>query len=204
MVKTTTIRLVISISLSLNWKMQQLDVKNTFLHGHLKETVYMEQPPGFIDSKHPDYVCLLKKSLYGLKQAPRAWFDRLSQFLLHLGFYCSKADSSLFIFCTAQIIVVLLIYVDDVLLAGNNDNFIQNLIMQLGQEFAIKDLGLLHYFLGVEIKYFPGGVFLSQQKYTKYLLLRTQMLESAVFATPMAIKEKVTSLDNDLVDVSAF
>lgn len=93
-VKHTTIRFVIALSLSLNWSMRQLDVKNAFLHGNLKETVYMEQPPGFVNSDTPNHVCLLKKSLYGLKQAPRAWFDRLSTFLLHLGFLCSTADSS--------------------------------------------------------------------------------------------------------------
>ena len=72
-VKPTTIRIVLSISLSKNWPIHQLDVKNAFLHGELKETVYMHQPMGFRDSVHPDYVCLLRKSLYGLKQAPRAW-----------------------------------------------------------------------------------------------------------------------------------
>lgn len=97
-VKQTTIRLVISLSLSLKWNLRQLDVKNAFLHGHLKETIYMDQLLGFVNPATPNHVCLLKKSLYGLKQAPRAWFDRLSTFLLHLGFLCSKADSSLFIF----------------------------------------------------------------------------------------------------------
>lgn len=74
-VKPTTIHLIIALSLSFKWSLRQLDVKNTFLHGNLKETIYMEQPPGFIDSSMPDYVYLLKKSLYGLKQAPRTRFD---------------------------------------------------------------------------------------------------------------------------------
>ena len=136
--------------------MRQLDVKNAFLHGFLKETIYMEQPPGFKSLEQPDYVCKLQRSLYGLKQAPRAWFDRLSQFLLHIGFTCSKADSSLFIYKTNAIIVLMLVYVDDVVIIGNNNDFIDNLIHKLSTEFVLKDLGRLHYFLGLEIKYISG------------------------------------------------
>ncbi|KAK0581318.1 hypothetical protein LWI29_012417 [Acer saccharum] len=203
-VKATTICLVIALSLSHNWSMRQLDVKNAFLHGHLKETVYMEQPLGFVDQSIPDHVCLLKKSLYGLKQAPRAWFDRLSQFLLHLGFTCSKADPSLFVYRSSTITVLLLIYVDDILVIGNNDGFISKLIDQLSTEFAIKDLGALRYFLGIEIKPFPGGIFLSQQKYIHDLLQRTQMLQSTQIATPMVLKDSFTKSDNEPVDPFIF
>ncbi|KAK9214355.1 hypothetical protein WN944_006344 [Citrus x changshan-huyou] len=77
-VKHTTIRLVLALAVCSCWVLKQLDVRNTFLHGHLKEDVYMEQPPGFIDSSKPSYVCKFHRSLYGLKQAPRAWFECLS------------------------------------------------------------------------------------------------------------------------------
>ena len=69
-VKPATIRTVLSIAVSKNWVIHQLDVKNAFLHGNLSETVYMQQPPGFRDRQHPDYVCLLQKSIYGLKTIP--------------------------------------------------------------------------------------------------------------------------------------
>jgi hypothetical protein len=72
-VKPATIRVVLSIAASRSWPIHQLDVKNAFLHGHLNETVYCQQPPDFVDPAAPDHVCLLLKSLYGLKQAPRAW-----------------------------------------------------------------------------------------------------------------------------------
>ena len=88
--------LILSLTVTLGWTMRQLNVKNAFLHGFLKEEVFMEQPPGFINEDLPNHVCKLNLSLCGLKQAPRAWFDRLSQCLLHLGFYCGKTDSSLF------------------------------------------------------------------------------------------------------------
>ena len=137
----------IAISLSFNWNMRQLDIKNAFLHGHLKETVYMERPPGFIDSTFPDCVCLLKKSLYGLKQAPRAQFDRLSQFLLHLGFYCSKADSSLCIYRTNNIITVLLIYVDDILVGGTMTSLLQVSLSNLVMSLQLKIWTLYIFFL---------------------------------------------------------
>ncbi|GKF64180.1 ribonuclease H-like domain-containing protein [Tanacetum coccineum] len=73
-VKPATIRTVLSLAVTRDWPIHQLDVKNAFLHGQLSETVYMHQPPGFVDSTHPDYVCHLQRSLYGLKQAPQTWF----------------------------------------------------------------------------------------------------------------------------------
>lgn len=146
----------------------QLDVKNGFLHGTLKETVYMEQPPGFQHPTYPDHVCLLDKSIYGLKQAPRAWFDRLSEFLLHLGFLCSMSDSSLLVHHRELQTTLLLIYVDDIIITGSNTEFIASLISQLGQTFAIKDLGKLRYFLGVGFWFFNNGVFLSQS--TMYVI----------------------------------
>ena len=151
-IKATTIRLILAIAVSSKWLIKKLDVRNAFLHGLLKETVYMEQPPGFRNSRHPAYVCKLKKSLYGLKQAPRAWFECLSQALISLGFSSSKADSSLFIFNNKSILILILIYVDDVIITGNNEKEIQSIINNLSSKFALKDLGNLHYFLGIEVQ----------------------------------------------------
>ncbi|GJU96536.1 ribonuclease H-like domain-containing protein [Tanacetum coccineum] len=99
------------LAVSRQWPIHQLDVKNAILHGHLTETVYMHQPPGFIDSTHSEYVCLLQKSLYGLKQAPRAWFQRFSSYAIRAGFYHSKTVSSLFIFHKGPDTAYLLLYV---------------------------------------------------------------------------------------------
>ncbi|KAJ9541133.1 hypothetical protein OSB04_027639 [Centaurea solstitialis] len=97
-VKPATIRTVLSLDVSKQWPIHQLDVKNAFLHGHLEETVYMHQPPGFVNANALSHVCRLRKSLYGLKQAPRAWYTRFSTFLLSRGFRNSICDTSLFIY----------------------------------------------------------------------------------------------------------
>ncbi|GJW25776.1 ribonuclease H-like domain-containing protein [Tanacetum coccineum] len=97
-VRPATIHMVLSLSVSRNWPIHQLDVKNVFLHGQLFETVYMHQPPGFVDSSKLDYVCHLQKSLYGLKQAHRAWFQRFASFATRIGFHHSKTDASLFVY----------------------------------------------------------------------------------------------------------
>lgn len=107
----------------------------------------MEQPPGFIDSKFPNHVFGLKKSLYGLKQAPRGWFQRLSSFLISIGFPCSRSDLCLFVFKKVSMILYLLVYVNDVILTGNHVTIIRNFIMCLNKEFLITYLGKLNYFL---------------------------------------------------------
>jgi len=138
-----------------------LDVKNAFLHGHFKELVYMEQTLGFSNPNFPTHICHLRKAIYGLKQAPRAWFDKFSSFLLKLGFTCNRADSSLFIFRTHNALILLLVYVDDVIVTSNQSLLLDNLISKLNTEFCMKDLGPLHFFLGIEVIPFSGGLFLS-------------------------------------------
>ncbi|GJW86483.1 retrovirus-related pol polyprotein from transposon TNT 1-94 [Tanacetum coccineum] len=188
-VKASTVRIVLSLAVLHRWRLHQLDVKNAFLHGHLNETVYMEQPPGFIDPQFPNHVCKLSKALYGLKQAPRAWFHRLSSFLLAHGFVCSRADTSLFVFTKDSCIMYLLVYVDDLILTGNNESLLTSFTTRLNQEFAIKDLGDLSYFLGLEVSYTNDGLFLSQAKYATDVLTRAALLDSKPVSTPLAANE---------------
>ncbi|GKB23075.1 ribonuclease H-like domain-containing protein [Tanacetum coccineum] len=117
-VKHAIIRTILSLAVSRQWPIHQLDVKNAFLHGHLTEIDYMHQPPGFTDSAYPDYVCILQKSLYGLKQAPRAWFQRFANYVIRACFHHSKTDSSLFIFHRGPDTAYLLLYVGDIILTA--------------------------------------------------------------------------------------
>jgi len=118
-VKPATIRTVLAIAASRNWSTKQLDVSNAFLHGHLKEQVFYQQPTGFIDKDKPNVVCLLDRSMYGLRQAPRAWFDWFAAFIRTLGFTATRSNSSLFTLHHGNNIVYLLLYVDDIVLTGS-------------------------------------------------------------------------------------
>jgi hypothetical protein len=196
-VKAATIRLVLSIDVSRNWSLRQLDVQNAFLHGVLEEEVYMKQPPGFHDASHPRYVCKLNKALYGLKQAPRAWYSRLSAKLVQLGFHASKADTSLFMYRRAKVQMYLLIYVDDIIVASSTDAAVETLLNDLRSEFALKDLGPLNYFLGIEVKPNSYGVVLTQEKYTRDILRRVGMQDCKAMRTPLPADEKLSLSDGD-------
>ncbi|KAI3719151.1 hypothetical protein L6452_20045 [Arctium lappa] len=203
-VKSSTVRVVLSLAVINSWKLHQLDVNNAFLHGHLNECVYMEQPPGFVHPEFPNHVCKLNKALYGLKQAPRAWFHRLSAFLTSNGFSCSRADPSLFVFKRDSCIMYLLVYVDDLILTGNHDHVLAAFITKLNQEFAIKDLGQLNYFLGLEITYTANGLFLNQSKYAKDILARAQMLDAKPAPTPLAVNTSFTTSGEPFPDPSHY
>ncbi|KAJ1700890.1 hypothetical protein LUZ63_000669 [Rhynchospora breviuscula] len=144
-VRPTTIRIILSIALTNHWVIRQL---NAFLQGDLQETVYMYQPPGFVDSFHSSHVCLLKKAIYGLKQSPRAWFHTLSSALLEFGFHGSKFDPSLFIsHCNGHTLIIL-VYVDDIIVTGSHEPSVSRFITTLQSRFSLKDLGPLHFFSG--------------------------------------------------------
>ncbi|PKI55374.1 hypothetical protein CRG98_024225 [Punica granatum] len=196
-IKPVTIRVVLSIAVSLRWPIRQLDVKNAFLHGHLSEEVYMSQPPGFVDPLRSDHVCRLRRSLYGLKQAPRAWFQRLSNFLLSLGFIGSIADSSLFILRSRTYTILILVYVDDIILTRTPRAPFDSLMTALHQEFAMKDLGPLNYFLGMEATFDKTGLHLTQAKYIHDILLRSSMLDYKPISSPVASGARLSLHDGD-------
>ena len=191
-VKPVTVRLVLSITVSRGWCLRELDVQNAFLHGILQEEVYMRQPPGFVNPSVPHHLCKLRKALYGLKQAPRAWYSRLSSRLQQLGFIASKADRSLFVYNRSGVTIFMLVYVDDIIVASSSPAATTKLLADLQASFALKDLGSLHYFLGVHVESSPGGIVLSQQKYISDILHRANMENCKVSTTPMSSSEKIS------------
>lgn len=124
----------------------------------------MKQPPGFENKNAFSLVCKLDKALYGLKQAPRAWYSRLCHKMQTLGFVPSKSDTSLFIYNKLNTSIFVLIYVDDIIVTSSSNEAIAGLLKDLSTDFALKDLGDLHYFLGIEVKKDDDGLHLSQEK----------------------------------------
>ena len=198
-IKPTTIRVLLSLAVTRGWSLRQLDVQNAFLHGVLEEEVYMRQPPGFVDPAQPHHLCRLVKALYGLKQAPRAWHARLGAALRAHGFVPSTADTSLFILQRPEVTMYILVYVDDIILVSSSASATDRLVSSLGAEFAVKDLGRLHYFLGLEVLHSDGGLTLTQKKYSQDLLRRAGMLQCKSAMTPMSATDKLTALAGDLL-----
>lgn len=126
--KQNTIRVLLSLAANLDWPLQQLDIKNAFLNGELKEEVYMEAPPGFEDEFMRGKVCKLKKALYGLKQSPRAWFERFTRYVKSLGYTQAQSDHTMFYrHSAAHRVAILIVYVDDIILTGDDSEEIAKL-----------------------------------------------------------------------------
>jgi hypothetical protein len=146
----TSIRTIIALATKMKWKLHQMDVKTTFLNGVIEEEVYIEKPQGFEVEYRRSHVCRLKKALYGLKQAPRSWYGRIDNFLTSLGFNKSKANSNLYFKIMNNETVILLLYVDDLFLT-REENLITECKKRLSSKFEMKYLGLMNYFLGIEV-----------------------------------------------------
>jgi histone deacetylase 1/2 len=203
-VKPATIRTVLTIAASRNWATKQLDVSNAFLHGRLKEPVLCQQPTGFVDAQQLDVVCLLDKSLYGLRQAPRAWFERFASFVIKLGFVATRFYTSLFTLRRGHNVAYLLLYVDDIVLTGSSPAMLQRVVDRLRAEFAVKEMGELHFFLGIDVKRTPDGFFLSQERYIDDLLDRAGMSSCHPVATPVDAKGKLSADGDAIADAKSY
>ncbi|KAI0505062.1 hypothetical protein KFK09_016019 [Dendrobium nobile] len=183
--KLPTIRILLTIATQRHWSLLQLDVTNAFLHGDLEEDVYMSQPQGFVDSQFPTHVCKLHKSIYGLKQSPRQWYNKLTQHLTRTGFQFSRADPSLLMYKQGTVQIYILIYVDDMLITGNDNSSIQHILLGLRQAFSLKDPAPVSLFLGIRISHTPHGLFLDQQQYATDILKSAGFLHCKPLPTPI-------------------
>jgi Reverse transcriptase (RNA-dependent DNA polymerase) len=182
-----------------------MDVKNAFLQGALEEEVYMTLPPGHQRENTSNLVCRLNKSIYGLNQSLKAWYGKLSQFLISCNFKVSGADSSLFIKHNTNGTTVVLVYVDDIIVTGNNQIEIDCVKKDLKQKFEIKDLGKLKYFLGIEITHSQKRLFISQRKYVLDLLKETGKLGCKPAKTPIETNIKLNIENSEpLKDINHF
>jgi hypothetical protein len=200
----TSIRVIVSLVASMGWNLHQMDVKTTFLNGEIEEEVYIEKPQWFEVYSRDTHMCILKKDLYRLKKAPRAWYARMDSYITRLGFSKSHADPNLYYKFMDNALVILLLYVDDLFITGEEYLIIQ-CKKELASEFYMKDLGLMHYYLGLEVWQKCGEVFLVQGKYAINILQKFGMMDCKSMDTPMTMDiRKVKDLDSDLVDPSLY
>ncbi|CAL1379865.1 unnamed protein product [Linum trigynum] len=202
--KLVTVRCVLAVAAHRGWHLHQMDVNNAFLHGDLHEEVYMKLPPGF-SRPGDNRVCRLRKSLYGLKQASRNWYMKFATSLQEFGFQQSKADHSLFTYRQHGVFTFALIYVDDLILGGDDLPTIQRVKGFLHDQFSIKDLGVLKYFLGIEVARSRTGMVLSQRKYTLDILKDAGALAVKPCSFPIEQNHHLTRIEGPAAkDPSGF
>ncbi|KAG9446567.1 hypothetical protein H6P81_012695 [Aristolochia fimbriata] len=195
--RLTSVRLLIALATVRQWDLFQMDVKNAFLNGTIAEEVYMKPPPGY--SHLPGQVCKLRRALYGLKQAPRAWFSMFCSKIVEFGYTQSSHDSALFTRCSSRGIVLLLLYVDDMVITGDDRSGISDHKAYLSSCFEMKDLGPLRYFLGLEVLPLSGGYGISQVKYASDLVNRAGLSDNKTSDTPLELNVKFRPSDGELL-----
>jgi len=184
--KMASVRLFIAMVTLQRWPLYQLDIKNAFLNGDLEEEIYMEQPPGFVaQAESSGLVCHLRKSLYGLKQSPRDWFGKFSSVVQQFGMTRSEADHLVFYRRSKAGSIYLVVYVDDIVLIGNDNHSISQIKQHICHHFQTKDLGKLRYFLGTKVAQSNNGIVISQRKYALDILEKTGLMNSKSIETPM-------------------
>ena len=145
-----SIRTILALSTQMGWHIHQIDVKTTFLNGIIEEEVYIEQLEGFEIFSSESHVCRLKRVLYGLKQAPRALYTQIDSYFTRLGFTKNEADAHLYQIVVEGKDLIIVLYLDDLILTSD-EQLIHSCKEDLAKEFEMKDMGILHYFLGLEI-----------------------------------------------------
>eukprot|EP00253_Pinus_taeda_P031769 PITA_31769 len=193
--KVASIRLPLSIVVAFDFEVAQIDVKTTFLHGDLEEEIYMKQPEGFLVKGKKELVCKLKNSLYRLKQSPRMWYQKFDTFIWGLGFTRSKVDHCVYFKLICDRVIYLVLYVDDMLLVGNDKEINQYLKTQLSSKFDMKDLGAANYILGMEIKrnLEKRKLWLNQRKYVETILQRFNMHDSKPVKVPIPMGVRLST-----------
>ena len=179
-----------------------MDVVSAFLHGRLEEEIYMMQPSGYSVKGKENLVCRLKKSLYGLKQSSRCWAKALQQYVETLGFSQSAADPCVFIRVDDSITIIA-VYVDDLILITSELDQMRQLKQHLADQFKMKDMGPLHYLLGITVVQGEDHIAVHQKQYILRLLKRFNMEDAKPVSTPADISVKLTKDDGVSKDVDA-
>lgn len=177
--------------------MHHLDVKTAFLHGELKEIVHVAQPEGFVVKDSEEKVYKLNKALYGLRQAPRAWNNKLNKILNELEFVKCSKELSLYQKQENEHLLLVAVYVDDLLVRGSSLSMILDFKNGMESKFEMSDIGMLTYYLGIEVLQHDKGITLKQERYARKILEETKMEECNVVHTPMALGLKLSTAHNE-------
>nr|KYP74877.1 Retrovirus-related Pol polyprotein from transposon TNT 1-94 [Cajanus cajan] len=204
--KVDTIRIILSMAAQNGWIIFQLDVKSAFLHGELKEEIYVQQPAEFIKKGKEEKVYKLRKALYGLKQAPRAWYNRIEAYFLQNGFERCFCEHTLFTkSAEGGKILIVSLYVDDLIYTGNDGSMCNDFRNIMMSKFDMTDLGKMRYFLGIEILQNAHGIFMCQRKYAYEVLSRFGMMECNAVKNPLVPRTKLSRNDaGTKVDATLF
>jgi hypothetical protein len=181
-----------------------MDVKSSFLHGDLKEEIYMEQPPRYVQNDS-SLVCRLKKSLYGLKQTPRAWYAKMDSFLIATGFSRCHYDPNVYTKKVGTHLIILFLYVDDLILTRSDSKLLNHVKTSLKKKFEMTYLGFLHYFLVLQVFQTNEVIFLFHSKYACHLLCRFHMDDCKPTPSPFQSRVKLSATFTSLeVDATLY
>ncbi|GJW18585.1 putative ribonuclease H-like domain-containing protein [Tanacetum coccineum] len=199
------IRLFLAFASYMGFLVYQMDVKSAFLYGEIEEEVYVTQPKGFEDPYFPKHVYRVVKALYGLHQAPRAWYARLSAFLLQHNYRRGTIDKTLFIKKDSRDILLVQVYVDDIIFGSTNKAWCEEFEVLMKGEFEMSAMGEMNFFLGLQVKQLPDGIFISQDKYVKDMLTKFDMESVRTATTPYeAAKTKLKDETDPPVNVHLY
>ncbi|GKD12968.1 putative ribonuclease H-like domain-containing protein, partial [Tanacetum coccineum] len=194
-----TIRLFLAFASYMGFIVYQMDVKSAFLFGTIEEEVYVHQPPGFVDIVHPNKVYKVVKALYGLHQAPRAWYETLSSFLLENSFRRGTIDKTLFIKKNKSDIMLVQVYVDDIIFGYTKKSICTEFEEVMLKRFQMSSMGELTFFLGLQVKQQPDGIFISQGKYVADILKMFDFCSIKTATTPIELNKPLCK-DEDGVE----
>ncbi|GJV35802.1 reverse transcriptase domain-containing protein [Tanacetum coccineum] len=194
------IRLFLAFASYMGFPVYQMDVKSAFLYGTIEEEVYVHQPLGFVDPAHPNKVYKVIKALYGLHQAPRAWYETLSSFLLENGFRRGTIDKTLFIKKNKGDIMLVQIYVDDIIFGSTKQSMCTEFEDCMHKRFQMSSMGELTFFLGLQVKQQPDGIFIIQDKYVGDILKKFDFWSIRTATTPIKSSKPLVK-DEDGIDV---
>ncbi|GJV55951.1 putative ribonuclease H-like domain-containing protein [Tanacetum coccineum] len=199
------IMLFLAFASYMGFTVYQMDVKSAFLYGTIEEEVYVHQPPGFVNPAHLNKVYKVIKALYGLHQAPRAWYETLSSFLMENGFRRGTIDKTLFIKKKKSDIMLVQVYVDDIIFGSTKKSMCTEFEDCMHKRFQMSSMGELTFFLGLQVKQQPDGIFISQDKYVADILKKFDFWSIRTATTPIeSNKPLVKDEDGEDVDVHVY